>query len=133
MAAVISNYVVHIKSKTSIDDTLDVFPCHGVGGIVGMILTGVFATKTVNGAGVDGLLYGNPAFFFIQLKGVAIVATYSFVVSYLIFKLINFIEPIRVSVEDEEEGLDATQHNEKYVQGTLLVTSNGELHEKDAF
>jgi Amt family ammonium transporter len=133
LAAVISNYAVHIKSKTSVDDTLDVFPCHGVGGIVGMILTGVFATKTVNGAGVDGLLYGNPAFFFIQLKGVAIVATYSFVVSYLIFKLINFIEPIRVSVEDEEEGLDATQHNEKYLQGTLLVTSNGELHEKDAF
>lgn len=133
LAAVISNYAVHIKSKTSVDDTLDVFPCHGVGGIVGMILTGVFATKTVNSAGVDGLLYGNPEFFFIQLKGVAIVATYSFVVSYLIFKFINLIEPIRVSIADEEEGLDASQHNEKYLQGTLLVSSNGELHEKDAF
>ena len=68
VAAVISNLVVAWKQKTSLDDTLDVFPCHGVGGIVGMLLTGVLATKTVNPAGADGLLYGNPKFFFIQMK-----------------------------------------------------------------
>ncbi|AOM78262.1 ammonium transporter [Pedobacter steynii] len=124
-AAVISNLAVAWKSKTSLDDTLDVFPCHGVGGIVGMLLTGVFATKTVNSAGVDGLLYGNPAFFFTQLKGVLIVIVFSFVVSFVIFKFINLIQPIRVSSEEEEEGLDASQHNEKYFQGTLIVASTG--------
>ncbi|PST81961.1 ammonia channel protein [Pedobacter yulinensis] len=126
-AAIVSNLVVYWKSKTALDDTLDVFPCHGVGGIVGMLLTGVFATKTVNSAGADGLLYGNPAFFFTQLKGVLIVVAFSFAVSFIIFKLVNLIQPIRVSREEEEEGLDASQHNEKYMQGTLVVsTPSGE-------
>jgi Amt family ammonium transporter len=120
-AAVVSNMAVAWKSKTSLDDTLDVFPCHGVGGIVGMLLTGVFATKTVNAAGVDGWFYGNPEFFFTQLKGVLIVAVFSFVVSFVIFKLVNLIEPIRVTSEEEEEGLDASQHNEKYSQGSLIL------------
>jgi len=125
VAAIISNLAVMWKSKTSLDDTLDVFPCHGVGGIVGMLLTGVFATKTVNAAGVDGLFYGNPEFFFTQLKGVVIVVVFSFVVSFVIFKLINLIQPIRVTSEEEEEGLDSSQHNEKYFQGTLIVASTG--------
>jgi len=126
IAAVISNLAVSWKQRTSLDDTLDVFPCHGVGGIVGMLLTGVFATKTVNGAGVDGLLYGNPAFFFTQLKGVLIVVIFSFIMSFAIFKLINLVQPIRVTSEEEEEGLDASQHNEKYTQGTLIVSSTGQ-------
>lgn len=128
VAAIISNIAVYYKSKSVLDDTLDVFPCHGVGGIVGMIMTGIFATKTVNGAGNDGLFYGNPDFFFTQIKGLGIVVAYSFVVSWLIFKFINLIMPIRVSSQDEELGLDASQHNEKYLQGTLLVNnSNGAL------
>jgi Amt family ammonium transporter len=126
IAAVISNLAVSWKHRTSLDDTLDVFPCHGVGGIVGMLLTGVFATKTVNGAGVDGLLYGNPAFFITQLKGVVIVVIFSFIMSFAIFKLINLVQPIRVTSEEEEEGLDASQHNEKYTQGTLIVSSTGQ-------
>ena len=81
-------------------------------------------------AGADGLFYGNAAFFFTQLKALAIVVTYSFVVSYGIFKFINFILPLRVSSEEEELGLDATQHNEKYLQGTLLVQNNGKIHEE---
>lgn len=121
VAAVISNLVVAWKQKTSLDDTLDVFPCHGVGGIVGMLLTGVFATKTVNSAGADGLFYGNPEFFIKQLEGAVVVVAYSFVVSFIIFKLINLVQPIRVSEEEEEEGLDASQHDEKYSQGTLIV------------
>ena len=132
VAAIISNLAVYYKSKTRLDDTLDVFPCHGLGGMVGMLMTGIFATKTVNAAGADGLFYGNSAFFFTQLKGMLIVVTYSFVVSYGIFKLINFIQPLRVSVEDEEMGLDASQHNEKYLQGTLLVHSNGVDKEEEA-
>ncbi|MNL22835.1 Ammonia channel precursor [compost metagenome] len=126
IAAVISNLAVSWKQRTSLDDTLDVFPCHGVGGIVGMLLTGIFATKTVNGAGVDGLLYGNPAFFITQLKGVVITVVFSFVMSFVIFKLINLVQPIRVTSEEEEEGLDASQHNEKYTQGTLIVASTGQ-------
>ena len=132
VAAIISNLAVYWKSKTSLDDTLDVFPCHGVGGIVGMLLTGLLATKAVNAAGADGWFYGNAAFFFTQLKGVAIVVAFSFTVSYAIFKFINFIQPIRVSSEEEEEGLDASQHNEKYSQGTLIVSDNGSVYETDA-
>jgi ammonium transporter, Amt family len=130
VAAIISNVAVHYKTKSSLDDTLDVFPCHGIGGMVGMILTGVFATKSVNAAGADGLFYGNPSFFFTQIKGLAIVVAYSFTMSFAIFKFINFILPIRVSQEEELLGLDASQHNENYTQGTLLVQTNGVLKEE---
>lgn len=133
IAAVVSNVAVYYKSKSSLDDTLDVFPCHGLGGMVGMLLTGVFASHTVNSAGADGLFYGNVAFFLTQLKGLFIAVAYSTIVSFLIFKFINLIEPLRVSEEEEELGLDASQHNEKYVQGTLLVpTSSGSLEEVEA-
>jgi len=121
VAAVISNVAVYYKSKSTLDDTLDVFPCHGLGGMVGMLMTGIFATKSVNPAGNDGLLYGNPAFFFTQLKAMLIVVTFSFSVSFIIFKFINFIQPLRVSDEEEEVGLDQSQHDEKYIQGTLLI------------
>jgi Amt family ammonium transporter len=114
IAAIISNLAVHYKSKSTLDDTLDVFPCHGVGGIVGMLLTGIFATKSVNSAGADGLFYGNLSFFLIQVKALLVVVSYSFIVSWLIFKFINFILPLRVSSEEEEMGLDASQHDEKY-------------------
>ncbi|MGN6615813.1 MAG: ammonium transporter [Ilyomonas sp.] len=123
VAAIISNIAVYYKSKSTLDDTLDVFPCHGIGGMVGMLMTGIFATKTVNEGGNNGLFYGNPEFFFTQIKALALVVSYSFVVSFGIFKFINFVLPLRVSEEEEELGLDASQHDEKYVQGTLLVTS----------
>jgi ammonium transporter, Amt family len=125
VAAIISNIAVYYKSKSKLDDTLDVFPCHGLGGIVGMILTGVFATKAVNAAGNDGLFYGNTAFFLTQLKAMFIAVAYSFLVSFLIFKFINFILPLRVTEAEEELGLDASQHNEAYVQGTLILQKEG--------
>lgn len=131
VAALISNVAVYYKSKSILDDTLDVFPCHGIGGIVGMIMTGIFATKAINAGGNDGLFYGNPLFLFTQLKGLVIVVAYSFSVSYGIFKLINWVMPMRVSEEDEEMGLDASQHNEKYFQGTLLVKHNGVLTQEE--
>ena len=114
VAAIISNLAVYYKGKSSLDDTLDVFPCHGIGGMVGMLMTGIFATKSVNSGGADGLFYGNASFFLIQVKALLIVVAYSFTVSFLIFKFINFILPLRVSLEEEELGLDASQHNEKY-------------------
>lgn len=121
VAAIISNIAVHYKSKSTLDDTLDVFPCHGVGGMVGMLMTGIFATKTVNSAGSDGLFFGNASFFLIQVKALAIVVTYSFIVSYAIFKFIDLVLPLRVSSEEEEQGLDASQHDEKYGRTPQLV------------
>ena len=133
IGAIISNIAVGIKHKSRLDDTLDVFPCHGIGGMVGMLLTGVFANQLVHGIkdGPQGWFYGNFPFFLTQLKAMLIVVVYSFTVSYLIFKFINLILPIRVSAADEEEGLDASQHDEKYLQGTLLVNTGGVFHEKD--
>lgn len=132
VGAIISNMAVSVKQKSTLDDTLDVFPCHGLGGIVGMLMTGIFASGLVHGIkdGPEGLFYGNPSFFFTQLKAMAIVVAYSFTVSFLIFKLINLINPLRVSEEEEELGLDESQHNEKYMQGTLLVSDNGKMKEE---
>jgi Amt family ammonium transporter len=119
VSALISNLAVYYKSKSNLDDTLDVFPCHGLGGMVGMILTGIFATKTVNNLGNDGLFYGNPSFLFTQLKALSIVVGYSFLMSLAIFKFIDLILPLRVSEEEEEMGLDFTQHAEKYGRAPL--------------
>jgi Amt family ammonium transporter len=134
VGALVSNIAVSIKQKSKLDDTLDVFPCHGLGGMTGMVLTGVFASTAVHGikGGPEGLFYGNPEFLFIQFKAMAIVAIYSFTVSYGIFKFINFIVPMRVSESEEEEGLDSSQHDEKYMQGHLLVHNNGAIEEKPA-
>ncbi|MFI5156722.1 MAG: ammonium transporter [Chitinophagales bacterium] len=132
IAAIISNVAVYYRSKSRLDDTLDVFPCHGIGGMVGMLMTGLFASKAINPAGNDGLFYGNPAFFLTQVKALLIVVPFSFIMSYGIFKLINYVIPIRVSSKDEEEGLDASQHAEKYLQGTLLVATPDGLKEKEA-
>lgn len=131
VAAVVSNIAVYIKSRSSLDDTLDVFPCHGIGGMVGMLMTGIFASKAIYPGGSDGWAYGNFSFFLTQLKAMGCAVGYSFVVSYAIFKFINFIVPLRVSNEEEEEGLDASQHNEKYVQGTILVATKEGVVEKE--
>jgi ammonium transporter, Amt family len=129
--SLISNIAVYIKSKTSLDDTLDVFPCHGIGGMIGMLMTGIFASKAIYATGSDGWAYGNFSFFLTQLKAMACAVGYSFVVSFIIFKFINFIMPLRVSDKDEEEGLDSSQHDEKYLQGTLLVSTKDGLLEKE--
>lgn len=121
LSAVISNIAVYYKTKSTLDDVLDVFPCHGIGGMVGMLLTGVFASKAVNPAGTDGLFFGNGSFFLTQLTGMAIVVVFSFGMSYGIFKFINFILPLRVSEEEEELGLDASQHDEKYLDPPVVA------------
>ncbi len=114
VAALISNLVVHWKSKSVIDDTLDVFPCHGVGGMVGMLLTGVFASTAINSGAVDGWMYGNLSLFVDQLLGMLLVVAYSFGMGLLIFKVVNLIYPVRVSETEEEVGLDISQHDERY-------------------
>ena len=146
IAAMVSNIVAELlKRKTGLDDPLDVFACHGVGGMMGILLTGVFTYHDINPAVtnfvdattgnkvvIDGLAYGGDLFF-TQLKGMLVAATYSFVVSFIIFKLINFVLPMRVTAEEEEEGLDASQHDENYVQGTLLVKNGTMMEEKPAY
>lgn len=113
ISSIISNLAVHWKGKTTVDDTLDVFPCHGVGGIVGMICTGIFASKDINPAGANGLFYGGTHFFLIQLLGCIIVVVFSLAMSFVVFKLTNLIQPMRVSDREEEVGLDISQHDEK--------------------
>ncbi|MEP7374198.1 MAG: ammonium transporter [Chitinophagaceae bacterium] len=125
IAAIVSNVVAELlKSKTRYDDPLDVFACHGIGGMMGMLLTGVFSTVK---PGATALF---PSQFPIQAVGMLVAVSYSFIVSFIIFKVINMILPMRVTQEEEAEGLDASQHNEKYLQGTLLVHNNGTVEEK---
>lgn len=122
VAAIVSNMAVHWKSKSTLDDTLDVFPCHGLGGMVGMLLTGVFASKAINGGGSDGWFYGNPTLFVHQALGMLLVVSYSFLMGLAIFKLVNFIYPLRVTDEEEELGLDISQHGEQYhPEGETLI------------
>lgn len=102
-----------IKPKLGYDDSLDAFGVHGIGGIWGALATGLFATKSVNSAGADGLFYGNPAQFIIQFKAVAVTVVYSFIVTFILFKLVDLIVGVRVTDEDEAIGLDLTQHNEE--------------------
>jgi Amt family ammonium transporter len=113
VAAMISNYAVHLKTKSTLDDTLDVFPCHGLGGIVGMILTGVFATTTVNAAGGDGLLFGGTKLFGMHLLALVVVSAFTFGGSFILYKVVDFFIPLRVDEDLEELGLDISQHGEK--------------------
>jgi Amt family ammonium transporter len=112
LAGVISNLVAGWRlARTRIDDTLDVFACHGIGGIWGSIATGLFAVAAVNGA--SGLLYGNVQQFVDQLLAVGVVAPFAFFGSYALLKVINVFSPLRVSPEEEDTGLDITQHGEE--------------------
>lgn len=115
VAAVVSNLVVIWRSRTNLDDTLDVFPCHGVGGMVGMLLTGVFASQTVNSANTtgNGFYYGESKLFVVHLITLIAVSVFAFLGSYLLLLLTNFISPLRVSPQEEALGLDASQHDEE--------------------
>ncbi|MDD5423779.1 MAG: ammonium transporter [Candidatus Omnitrophica bacterium] len=104
--------VAILKVKFGYDDSLDAFGVHGVGGIWGALATGLWATKAVNPAGADGLFYGNPAQFFIQFKAVIITAVYSFVVTFVLLKVLTAVMGARASQQDERIGLDLTQHRE---------------------
>ncbi|AGC48014.1 ammonium transporter [Myxococcus stipitatus DSM 14675] len=105
VASFVSNTAVHLKSRTSLDDTLDVFPCHGLGGVVGMVLTGVLAKDV-------GLIHGETRTFLMHLAALVLVSTFSFVGSYLLYKLVDRVVPLRVTHAQEEQGLDLSQHDE---------------------
>jgi Amt family ammonium transporter len=112
VAGVLCYLAVLAKPKLGYDDSLDVVGVHCVGGIVGALCTGLFATKLVNPAGGDGLFFGNPGQFVIQLIAVGVTLVFSFVVSYILFKILDATMGLRVSAEDEVAGLDITEHQE---------------------
>jgi len=114
VAACISNMVVLWRTNTSIDDTLDVFPCHGVGGMVGLVLTGVFAHQNVNAANTtgNGLIWGETHLFFVHLIALVGVSAFAFFGSLILLKVTDMISKLRVTPEEEEVGLDITQHDE---------------------
>jgi Amt family ammonium transporter len=111
ISSIASNFAVSKFPKGKIDDALDVFACHGVGGMTGMILTGVFASKAINPAVVDqGLLFGETKLFINQMIALILVSIFAFTASYALFFITNKITRLRVSEEKEEIGLDITQH-----------------------
>jgi Amt family ammonium transporter len=112
VAGVLCNYVSNWRARTRLDDSLDVFACHGVGSMWGMVATGLFASTLINASGPNGLLFGNPIQVAIQAFAVVVVAAFAFVGSYVILKAINLVTALRVSAEDEETGLDLSQHGE---------------------
>jgi len=108
-AAMVSNLVVSLMSKAALDDTLDVFPCHGVGGMVGMLMTAFFAKDV-------GLVYGSYATLLAHLKALLIVSGFSFGGSYVLYKITDLIIPLRVTADQEELGLDVSQHGESLIE-----------------
>jgi len=118
VSSVISNIAVHWKDKTSLDDALDVFPTHGLGGIVGMILTGVFAKNV-------GLVFGHTTTFLVNMLAIVIVGVFVFGGSYLLYWVTSCFIPVRVSQHSEEIGLDISQHDELY----MLNVQERELEE----
>jgi Amt family ammonium transporter len=132
IAAVPSYFGLIIRAKTSLDDSLDVVAAHGVGGTVGAILTGVFASKALNGV-FDGALYGNPGQVGIQAVAVLTAIVYSGVVTFVLLKLIGLVMPLRANAEDEMTGLDLTMHGEEAYVGTGEMATLAEAtHERSA-
>ena len=113
IAAVPSYIGLIVRVKTTLDDSLDVVAAHGVGGTVGALLTGVFAQKSLNAAGADGLLFGNPGQMITQITAIGAAIVYSGVLSFVLLKLIGLVLPLRPSRADETVGLDVALHGEE--------------------
>ena len=107
IAAIISNYAITLRTRSTLDDTLDVFPAHGMGGITGMIATSIFANEV-------GLIHGQFTTFLFHLLALVLVAVFTFGGSWLLYKITDSIIPLRVSPNNEKVGLDISQHDEVY-------------------
>ncbi len=125
LAAPCSFYALQYRSKTKVDDTLDVFACHGVAGIAGAVLTGVFASKAVNPNGADGLLFGNPRLVGVQI--LAVVATIAFAAlgSMGILTALRAVMPLRIPIDAELSGIDLAEHGEEAYHGNDLSDLTG--------
>ena len=111
-AGIVCNFVAGWRARTTLDDSLDVFACHGAGGMLGTFATGLFASTAINAAGPNGLFFGNPALVVAQLIGIVVVAAFAFVGSYVLLRVINVFTPVRVSPKEEDAGLDMSQFGE---------------------
>jgi Amt family ammonium transporter len=113
VAAPISYYAIKFRQRRNLDESLDVWACHGIGGTWGALATGLFASKVVNPAGANGLFYGNPNQFIIQLLTVVVTIIFAFGMTFLIVKLLSRFLGLRVSENEEEVGLDISEHGEQ--------------------
>jgi Amt family ammonium transporter len=114
VAAPISYYAIQfIKGRNLIDESLDVFACHGLGGLWGALATGLFATTSVNANGADGLFFGNPRQFLVQLGGAALAIVFSMATTFVLAKVLDKVTGLRVSSAEEEVGLDISEHGER--------------------
>jgi Amt family ammonium transporter len=120
VAAIVCYYIMaFIKIKLSFDDSLDVFAVHGVGGILGMLAVGIFASLAVNSAGAEGLLLGNGAQLLKQLVAIGAVGAYAFVATLILGKLVDVTIGLRVGQPEETVGLDISQHGERAYGGLI--------------
>jgi Amt family ammonium transporter len=113
LSAPISYYAIRLRQNLKLDESLDVWACHGMGGLWGTLATGLFASKAVNSAGADGLLYGNAGQFLTQALSAVIVAVFAFAITFAIAKALSKLVGLRVRENEEEVGLDISQHGER--------------------
>jgi Amt family ammonium transporter len=114
VAGIVSNFVANWRASRNIfDDSLDVFACHGAGSMWGVIATGIFASTAINASGPNGAFYGNPHLLLLEAFAIVVVTCFAFFGSYFLLKVINFITPVRVTPQEEEMGLDESQHGEE--------------------
>jgi ammonium transporter, Amt family len=113
VAAMISYYAIRLRQRLNLDESLDVWACHGMGGVWGALATGLFASKAVNATGANGLFYGNPLQFLIQALAVGVVAVFAFGVTFGLTRLLHNWMGLRVSASEEEVGLDLSEHGER--------------------
>jgi Amt family ammonium transporter len=112
LAGVVCFMAVNAKSRFKLDDSLDVVGIHGVGGLLGTLCLGIFASSAVNPGGPDGLLYGSAAQLMKQIIGIAVVGGYAFVVSWVLFKVVHSTMGLRMEEEAEVQGMDSSEHSE---------------------
>jgi len=110
---IVSFLAMGMKTRFGFDDSLDVWACHGIGGILGVLATGLLAQIAINSAGANGLLYGNPTLFGIQGLAVIVTSVYAFTVTFILLKILNRVMGLRVSDDEENIGLDISQHGER--------------------
>jgi ammonium transporter, Amt family len=113
VAAPISYYAIKLRQRRNLDESLDVWACHGIGGTWGALATGIFASKAINPQGANGLLYGNPTQFFVQLLTVIVTIVFAFGMTFMITKILSRLMSLRVTDNEEEVGLDISEHGEQ--------------------
>ncbi|HTT16237.1 MAG TPA: ammonium transporter [Thermoplasmata archaeon] len=123
VAGILSNLIASWRARSRLDDSLDVFACHGAGGMWGTLATGLFATTAINPLGKNGLLYGDPHLALVQLVGIAVVASFSFVGTYVLLHVINVVTPLRARPDEEDVGLDMTEFGEAAYEPSDAATS----------